>query len=108
MIVTYVTQQRAAKWLAEFFELHGKVDSRNYQYLLNDQRRGRYENPIPYLTIKGRIFYAVSDLREWAGAELERIPLEAISEYVIEGDTHLERLVKLSVSVRTKSEAALA
>jgi hypothetical protein len=43
----FVSQANAARILEAFFKMHGKPNSRNFQYLLNDQRRGRAANPIP-------------------------------------------------------------
>jgi hypothetical protein len=43
----YVTQANAERFLKLYFEKHGKPDSRNFNYLLNDQRRGRYPEKFP-------------------------------------------------------------
>lgn len=98
---TYVTQAHAARLLTEYFEKAGKPDPRNFQYLLNDQRRGRHPNPIPFEKIRGRIMYRVTDLEEWAAEEAKREKSRSSGVYEVEGATGLERLVKLSVAVAT-------
>lgn len=98
---TYVTQANAARLLERYFESCGKPDTRNFQYLLNDQRRGRYPNPIPFVKVRGRVMYRVKDLEEWAAQEAGRDKEMASGVIEVEGDTSLERLVKLSVAVAT-------
>lgn len=98
---TYLTQPNAARFLEEYFKMHGKSDPRNFQYLLNDQRRERYADPIPHLKVKGRILYSESDLQRWAAAEVNREKARSPGIYEVEGCTSLERLVKLSVAVAT-------
>lgn len=95
----YVTQANAERFLKAYFEEHGKPDSRNFNYLLNDQRRGRYPNPIPYVKVRGRILYLITDLEDWAMKEIEREKNLSSGIYEIEGATSLERLVRLSVEV---------
>lgn len=96
---TYVTQANAERFLKAYFEKHGKPDSRNFNYLLNDQRRGRCPNPIPFLKVRGRILYLITDLKDWAAREIEREKTLSSGIYKIEGATSLERLAKLSVEV---------
>lgn len=97
---TYVTQTHAARLLPEFLEkVTGKSDHRNFQYLLNDQRRGRQPNPIPYEKVRGRILYRVADLKDWAETEAKRERPISSGIYEVEGATGLERLIKLSVAV---------
>lgn len=95
----YVSQANAARILEAFFKMHGKPDARNFQYLLNDQRRGRAPNPIPFQKLRGRILYRVTDLQEWAKCEIEREKTLSSGIYEIAGASSLERLVKLSVEV---------
>lgn len=98
---TFVTQANAARFLEEFFAKGGKPDPRNFQYLLNDQRRERYPNPIQFEKVRGRILYRLSDLEEWAAEEAKRDKTTSSGIYEVEGSTSLERLVKLSVAVAT-------
>lgn len=95
----FVSQANAARILEAFFKMHGKPDSRNFQYLLNDQRRGRCANPIPFQKLRGRILYRVTDLHEWAKCEIEREKTLASGIYKVAGATSLERLAKLSAEV---------
>jgi hypothetical protein len=95
----YVTQANAERFLKAYFEKHGKPDSRNFNYLLNDQRRGRHPNPIPFEKVRGRILYRVIDLEDWASCEIEREKTLSSGIYEIEGTTGLERLARLSVEV---------
>ena len=95
----YITQANAARLLEAFFEKHGKPDTRNFQYLLNDQRRGRCLNPIPFVKVRRRILYLVTDLEVWAKCEIEREKTLSSGVLEVEGTTSLERLVKLSVEV---------
>jgi hypothetical protein len=95
----YVTQANAERFLKLYFEKHGKPDSRNFNYLLNDQRRGRCPNPIPFVKVRGRIFYLITDLRDWAENEIEREKSLSSGIYQIEADTSLECLAKLSLEV---------
>jgi hypothetical protein len=95
----YVTQANAERFLKEYFEKQGKPDSRNFNYLLNDQRRGRHPNPIPFVKVRGRILYLLTDLVEWAESEIEREKNLGSGIYEIEGTTGLERLARLSVEV---------
>lgn len=64
----YVTQANAERFLKAYFEKHGKPDSRNFNYLLNDQRRGRHPNPIPFVKVRGRILYLITDL--WSNSQV--------------------------------------
>lgn len=95
----YVTQANAERFLKAYFEKHGKPDSRNFNYLLNDQRRGRHPNPIPFVKVRGRVLYLVTDLLDWARSEIEREKNLSSGIYKIEADTSLERLARLSVEV---------
>jgi hypothetical protein len=95
----YITQANAERFLKAYFEERGKPDSRNFNYLLNDQRRGRHPNPIPFVKVRGRIFYLVTELEDWASREIEREKTLSSGIYEIEGITSFERLVKLSVEV---------
>jgi hypothetical protein len=95
----YITQAKAERFLEAYFEKHGKPDSRNFNYLLNDQRRGRHPNPIPFVKLRGRILYLITDLEDWASREIEREKTLSSGVYEIEGATSLERLVKLGVEV---------
>lgn len=105
---TYVTQAHAARFLEDYFKRHGRPDSRNFNYLLNDQRRGRCPNPIPHVKLKGRILYSLIELEDWATAEIEREKILSSGIYEIEGTTNLERLVKLSVEVAKDKKALRA
>jgi len=95
----YVTQANAERFLKAYFEKHGKPDSRNFNYLLNDQRRGRHLNPIPFVKVRGRILYLIPDLEDWASREIEREKNLGSGIYEIEAHTGLERLARLSVEV---------
>lgn len=95
----YVTQANAERFLKAYFEKHGKPDSRNFNYLLNDQRRGRYLNPIPFVKVRGRILYLITDLEDWAMKDIEREKNLSSGIYEIDGTTSLERLASLSVAV---------
>ena len=96
---TYVTQANAERFLKAYFEKHGKPDSRNFNYLLNDQRRGRHLNPISFVKVRGRILYLITDLEDWASCEIEREKTLSSGVYEVAGATELERLVKLTVEV---------
>lgn len=104
----YVTQANAERFLKAYFEKHGKPDSRNFNYLLNDQRRGRCPNPIPFVKVRGRILYLVTDLEDWAASEIEREKILSSGIYEIEVATSLERLVKLSLEVAKDTKALWA
>ncbi len=59
------TNSRAAAFLARHLD-----DGRDYCHLLNDQRRGRRENCIPFQKdIKGRINYLEIDLLKFIDSE---------------------------------------
>lgn len=96
----FVTQQKAAEILEEYMANHGRAAGCNLQYMLNDQRRGRRTyRPIPYVKASGRIMYRVPDLKEWADFELAKDVKTHSGIYVIEGDTELDRIIKLSIEV---------
>lgn len=96
---TFVTQQKAAEILDDYMTAHGREPGRNLQYMLNDQRRGRGYRPIPFIKLRGRILYRVPDLKEWADYELSKDAMPHAGIFIVEGDTELERLVKLSIEV---------
>ncbi len=95
----YLSQANAARFLEDYFERHGKPDTRNFQYLLNDQRRGRSPTAIPFVKVRGRILYLITHLEDWAGCEIEREKTLSSGVYEVAGATGLERLVKLTVEV---------
>ena len=95
----FVTQQKAADILAEHFSERGREYGRNFQHTLNDQRRSRRRNPIPYVKLKSRVFYRVDDLINWANGVLEYDEKYHSGIYIVEGETELERLVKLSKEI---------
>lgn len=96
---TYLTHSNAARFLEDYLRKHGTPDPRDFSYLLNDQRRGRRPDAIPYEKLKGRILYRTSDLEGWAEEEAKREKVRSMGIYEVEGGTCLERLVKLSVAV---------
>lgn len=98
---TFLTQPNAIRFLEDLFSAHGAAENRNLVYLLNDQRRGRVREPIPFLKLKGRILYRAADLEAWALAEIERERTTHSGVFEIEGDTELERLLKLATSLTT-------
>lgn len=96
---TYVTQQKAAEILESHFLAHGTEPGRNLQYLLNDQRRGRYSETIPFLKVRGRILYRIPDIKEWADSQISKGATPHPGIFVVEGKTELERLAKLSSAI---------
>lgn len=96
---TYMTQPNAIRYLEDLFAAHGATESRNLVYLLNDQRRGRTRQTIPFLKLRGRVLYRAADLDAWALAEIERERTGHSGIYEIEGATELERLMKLAASL---------
>ena len=96
---TFLTQAQAARFLQAFFEKRGKPDPRNFGYLLTDQRRGRSDDPIPHLKLKGRVIYRLSDLESWAEAELVKGKMRSPGVYKVSGATAVERLAKLRVAL---------
>lgn len=96
----FVTQQKAAEILEDYMKSHGRSPGRNLMYMLTDQRRGRCTyRPIPFLKISGRVIYRIPDLKDWADYELAKDVKTHSGIYVIEGDTELNRIIKLSIEV---------
>ncbi|MCC4115291.1 hypothetical protein LLG90_08015 [Aromatoleum toluclasticum] len=96
---TFLTQPNAIRFLEDLFAAHGAAENRNLVYLLNDQRRGRTREAIPFLKLKGRVLYRAADLEAWALAEIERERTSHCGVYEVEGDTEVERLLKLAASL---------
>lgn len=95
----YMTQPNAISYVEQLYAKHGVTETRNLVYLLNDQRRGRSPVSIPFVKLKGRILYRATDLKDWVLGEIERERKRHSGIYEIEGDTEVERLLKLAASL---------